>query len=149
MSFDQKCKTSDSVLKVVYLRVEYTRVYLRVGYTLGYMPPCTPWWVYTRLYASLYHSGRCTRPYTTRVCTWHVHPGIHRSLGECALLAERLKKRGKVSRETFLLTLRINLLPARKPPKRAKKPATERTFAQGTTESPNLSFRRVKLPSRS
>ena len=59
---------------------------LWVGVHPLHMPPCVPWWVY--------------------------YPGIHHP--SVTVIPGLLKERGKVSRETLLSPLRINLLPARK-----------------------------------
>ena len=59
-----------------------------------------------------------------------------------------LKREGSARRKAGLLLLRINFFPRRNLPKRAKKPDTERTRAQGHQEYANPSATDRKPPSR-
>ena len=65
------------------------------------------------------------------------------------LLFVKLEERGRVSRETLLLALRINLFPARNLPIKAKKPATESHVAQESQECVNPSRSVARPPARS
>jgi len=89
----------------------------------GTQPPCTP--------ASLYHL---------------VHPLMEQVL--MTVLVRRLKRQGYAGGKRLFLLLRINPSQPGNLSKRAKKPGTESTLAQGPPFYPNPSKSDLKPPSR-
>ena len=75
------------------------------------------------------------------------YPVVYRAqVCQCALLAEELERGGEVSRETSLSPPERNPVPSLNLSRMSKKPATERTFVQGVSESLNLSEVSLKPP---